>query len=518
MAHDCIVDGWNHGDELSLEEIARAWSKVAGDKPELLVEALVNTGFWPGEFERNGQSALFILLPPDSSSSERRPGNYATQGEVVVKVAEDLHSYVTADRKRSPILRENVAYVLWRPSGWRAIVPGYPADFVEWPDDKRDLAYPDWRAKHGDVYRVHSTIPMEKWPTSPVDMRYHCSLWRIQRDDFARWYRNSSLSAGAPLEHFWPSGESSDSEQALHRTLGAPPSRPAIIITQVLESAVLKRKWLTLPAGLIWAMTRNPPITEKVQKDPKSFNGISLNTAFQLAEEKAYGLATPTYFPDAKSAWLAIRDLIADEKIRAEGQLIERPPLRDAAVETTYANSPIPSGEAGNLIMLDNWAGFTDTVLGPDETYRFHYGQGRYWKRVRISAHGLLVAFPVQEHGLSSEPQLAVSETPVPSGHRDHCQSCDGVSRPEPPLPRAMQNILRAIVQASKKKRSISWFDAAPKVRDPIVHTELFHLGIKSEERPANPLSFGRVMRNFVKSHWVTVRPYVESKIADIPD
>src|SRR5262245_40318676 len=206
MAHDCIVDGWNHGDELSLAEIARAWSKVSGDKPELLVEALVNTGFWPGEFERNGQSVLFMLLPPDSASSERRSGNYATQGEVVVKVAEDLHSYVTADRKRSPILRENVAYVLWRPSGWRAIVPGYPADFAEWPDDKRDLAYPDWRAKHEDVYRAHSTIPMEKWPTSPVDMRYHCSLWRIRRDDFARWYRNSSLSAGATLEHFWPSG------------------------------------------------------------------------------------------------------------------------------------------------------------------------------------------------------------------------------------------------------------------------------------------------------------------------
>jgi hypothetical protein len=101
-------------------------------------------------------------------------------------------------------------------------VPGYPADFKEWPDDKRDLVYPDWRVKLEGVYRAHSTVPIEKWPTSPVDMRDHCLLWRIRRDDFARWYRNSSLSAGAPLEYFWPPGESGQSEQTLH--IDSPPS------------------------------------------------------------------------------------------------------------------------------------------------------------------------------------------------------------------------------------------------------------------------------------------------------
>ena len=83
MEHDRI-DVWeDHGDHLSFKEIARAWSKVSADNPEMLLEALASA-FWRGEFESDGQSALFILLPPDSASSERRPGNYATRGEVVV--------------------------------------------------------------------------------------------------------------------------------------------------------------------------------------------------------------------------------------------------------------------------------------------------------------------------------------------------------------------------------------------------------------------------------------------------
>ena len=107
MEHNRI-DVWeDHGDHLSFKEIARAWSKVSADNPEMLLEALASA-FWRGEFESDGQSALFILLPPDSANSERRPGNYATRGEVVVKVAEDLQSHVSADRKRFPILREGL--------------------------------------------------------------------------------------------------------------------------------------------------------------------------------------------------------------------------------------------------------------------------------------------------------------------------------------------------------------------------------------------------------------------------
>jgi hypothetical protein len=138
-------------------------------------------------------------------------------------------------------------------------------------------------------------------------------------------------------------------------------------------------------------MTRKPDLTEKVQTDPEAQRNIGLGIAIRLAREQQVEVL---YFDDAKKAWLALRDFIADEKIRAEGDMIERRGLQGGPIETHFPNVPIPSGEAGNLILLDTWAGFTETVLGPDETYRFHNGQGRYWKRVRLLSENLLAAFP----------------------------------------------------------------------------------------------------------------------------
>jgi hypothetical protein len=166
---------------------------------------------------------------------------------------------------------------------------------------------------------------------------------------------------------------------------------------------MLERKWLTLPAGLLWAMTRNDSATERVQKDPEAFKGIALNIAAHLAEREIEEGKLPTYFDNAGQAWLAIRDLIADEKITADGQPVERRNF----METSYVNRPIPPGEARNLILLDGSYGFTETVLGPDELYRFHDNQGRYWKRVRLSAQ-LFVAFPPP----SNEPPTLRSESP----------------------------------------------------------------------------------------------------------
>jgi hypothetical protein len=162
---------------------------------------------------------------------------------------------------------------------------------------------------------------------------------------------------------------------------------------------MLARNWWTLPAGLMWVMTRNEEVAEKVQTDPTAVKGIALGIAFRLAEEAAYAAKLETRFSNSKKAWLAVRDLIADEKIRAEGVLIERRieswEATGPATESYGHNAPIPSGEAANLVMLDNWAGFTETVLGPDEMYRFYNGQGRYWKRVRLCAADMVHEFPL---------------------------------------------------------------------------------------------------------------------------
>jgi len=197
------------GGDLPLKEIARAWSKVSDDNPEMLMAALV-TAFWRGDFVRGAQSALFMLQKPDSSASgnstrwPRRPGDYASRGEVVLKVGQDGESNPTAESKRFHISREHIARMFYTPRGQRGIMQGEPAGFEGWSFEKRDLADPNWRAKYEESYRALSTIPIEQWSRVPYDMRDLCSLWRIRRHDFARWYRSSLRSAGAPLDSFWP--------------------------------------------------------------------------------------------------------------------------------------------------------------------------------------------------------------------------------------------------------------------------------------------------------------------------
>jgi hypothetical protein len=220
MEHDSI------GDYLSFNEIARAWFKVvpktAGDNPDTLMEALVRAS-WRGEFERDVDEhfELFTLSKPDSASrdGQRRPGDYAISGGAIVKVSGDGESNITAERKLFRITRERIARLFYTPRGRRGITQWEPAEFEGWSFDKRDLAYPNWRAEYDEVYRALSTVPYEQWPTTPVDMRDHCEQWCIRRRDFARWYRASPLSAGAPLERFWPHIDNSGT--------GAPENRRA---------------------------------------------------------------------------------------------------------------------------------------------------------------------------------------------------------------------------------------------------------------------------------------------------
>jgi hypothetical protein len=126
MEHERI----NFEDHLSFKEIARAWSKVPGDKPEMLMGALVSA-FWRGEFESHTQSALFSLGKPPSASFEwsslcvsitapfqivgggqRRPGDYVISGGAIKKVGEDLESDETAERNLVPTFREHVCLLL----------------------------------------------------------------------------------------------------------------------------------------------------------------------------------------------------------------------------------------------------------------------------------------------------------------------------------------------------------------------------------------------------------------------
>jgi hypothetical protein len=48
------------------------------------------------------------------------------------------------------------------------------------------------------------------------------AIWRLRRCDFAQWYNNSHLSAGTPLDTFWPGAKSEASKTTNPRKGGRP--------------------------------------------------------------------------------------------------------------------------------------------------------------------------------------------------------------------------------------------------------------------------------------------------------
>jgi hypothetical protein len=113
--------------------------------------------------------------------------------------------------------------LFYTPRGRRGITLREPAGFEELSHDQRDLVYPGWRADYEDRYRAFSTIPFKQWPIKPFEMSEYCEQWCIRRDDLASWYRASPLSAGAPLESFWPAkGGISEPQQTRAAVVEAP--------------------------------------------------------------------------------------------------------------------------------------------------------------------------------------------------------------------------------------------------------------------------------------------------------
>ncbi len=165
----------NHEEELAeakslpILEISRAWSKVTKDSADLLVQGFF-AAYWRGHFETHGVSAVFQLCKPD--------GPYvsswnAKEGEGTYEITQVGKRQLTAKRER----------VYW---------------------SRRDLFRDRLVGADGseDEMRALATRQVSKYPSDFL------TIWlpelRIERADFARWYSNCSLSAGAPLESFWP--------------------------------------------------------------------------------------------------------------------------------------------------------------------------------------------------------------------------------------------------------------------------------------------------------------------------
>lgn len=151
--------------------------------------------------------------------------------------------------------------------------------------------------------------------------------------------------------------------------------------------------WLSLAGAIMWVATRDKTLTEKTEAQIGNDSGIVAGVVVRLAYEKAADGVSRTLFVDTHDAWPALRRLIADEKIVAEGRSLERRGVY-AAVEQRYPNEKIPSGDAANLIILGSVSGIEPKdALGPNELYRFANGQGRYWYDVRLRADDVFREF-----------------------------------------------------------------------------------------------------------------------------
>jgi hypothetical protein len=160
------------------------------------------------------------------------------------------------------------------------------------------------------------------------------------------------------------------------------------------QSSTWNPSWLSLAGAIMWVITRDRTLTRSTDEQAGNDRDIELGISVRLAHEKVQSGESRRVLVEISDAWPALRRLIADEKIVAEGKSLERRGI-GAAVETSYPNGRIPSGDAANLIILSDVSGIKPKdALAPDEFYRFTNGQGRYWYDVRLLAADVFQEFP----------------------------------------------------------------------------------------------------------------------------
>lgn len=176
-----------------------------------------------------------------------------------------------------------------------------------------------------------------------------------------------------------------------------------------------KPTWLTLAGAIMWVVTGDRSLARAADQMEDNDRSTILGIEVRLAAKKCPTGKSVSARMEVDAAWPAIRRLIADEKIMAEGSLLERRGIT-SGIETRYPNAPIPSGDAGNLIITGGVAGIEPRdALGPDELYRFTNGQGRYWYDVRLRAADVFREFP--NVGAQRPVNLTEKRGPGPGAH-----------------------------------------------------------------------------------------------------
>lgn len=244
--------------------------------------------------------------------------------------------------------------------------------------------------------------------------------------------------------------------------------RPLSTIPEPHQAITWNPNWLSLPGAIMWVATRDQTLTRKADEALNNDRGIKLGVHVRLASEKVLTGEQRTLHIEIEAAWPALRRLIADERIVAEGRSLERRGI-STAVETRYPNQRIPSGDAANLIILGNVPGIEHKdALAPDEMYRFTNWQGRYWYDVRLRAADVFREFPL-EYDMPQQPELSRPAEPAPAPPKKSKPSFEKIT---------------AAIEAEEKKTGKPFPVLRPVERDKRLTDRMKAQGLKEREIP----------------------------------
>jgi hypothetical protein len=160
------------------------------------------------------------------------------------------------------------------------------------------------------------------------------------------------------------------------------------------DIAQWKPTWLSLAGAIMWVVTRDARLTKFLDDRPNNDHNIILAVAAALAIQQGKTMQPVPKHVQIDDAWPAIRRLIADEKIIAEGRSVLRVGLT-SSVTKTFPIKRIPSGDVGNLIIDNSVQGIDPKdALSPDADYTFYNGQGYFWFDVKLRAADVFREFP----------------------------------------------------------------------------------------------------------------------------
>jgi hypothetical protein len=171
----------------------------------------------------------------------------------------------------------------------------------------------------------------------------------------------------------------------------------------------MHRKWWPLQSAIAFIMTRDQSFAAEVAladgTDRCIKDDLEVRVTHRAIEERPI---TSVQEADAETAWRLLRNLIADERIKARGTAIDCHLHCTQLVPTERVPGVLPPDAVEHLVLWDSPSG--ETWLAPGGRMCLN-GQGRYWKRVMVNSPELLAALDEDTTNVADATSMQVSVT-----------------------------------------------------------------------------------------------------------